>query len=307
MGLEFINVISTKRSGHHAFIAWLREHRGRPTRFINNTVLGAPMAAQVQRLSAMRALTRTGSSPTTVILNYEGVTRTGLELAWAAQRAVNGTIRNVLFVRDPLNLCASLIRRKALPWLEIVAILRQLFAERDWLLMHARKEVPALQLIPYGTWLNDDAYRRRIAEAFDLQSSTRLLDISTYGGGSSFGRSKRLRGPDVVALTTRWHAYRDDAFFNALITHPQLRPCFEAALAGEITDEAGHSLADDAALAHIRTKSRPRSGHLWVDRTVDRLSERQDLFHAIECSNARRKKAHLVRAYMAALISSTQL
>ena len=77
-----------------------------------------------------------------------------------------------MFLRDPLNLCASLIRRKALPWLEIVAILRQLFAERDWLMIHARQEVPTLQLIPYSAWLNDNTYRRRIAEAFDLRSST---------------------------------------------------------------------------------------------------------------------------------------
>jgi hypothetical protein len=302
MGLEFINVISTKRSGHHAFIAWLRAHKGRPTRFINNAVLGEPMTAYVQRLSAERSLVGNGSSPATVIFNYEGATRRGLELTWVAQRAVNGTIRNVLFLRDPLNLCASLIRRKALPWLEIVAILRQLFAERDWLMIHARQEVPTLQLIPYSSWLNDDTYRRRIAEAFGLQSSTSLYEVSSYGGGSSFSRSTEFLGPDVVSLTTRWHAYRDDAFFNALITHPKLRPCFETALAGEIAGEAGHTLADDGALAHLRAKNRPRSGHLWVDRMVDRLSERQDLFHAIECSNARGKKAHLVRAYMAALI-----
>src|SRR5919108_1085260 len=129
-----------------------------------------------------------------------------------------------------------------------------------------------------------------------------LHEVSAYGRGSSFSRSTKLLGPEVVSLTTRWHTYRDDAFFNALITHPRLRPCFEAALAGEIAGESDHTLADDAALAHLRAKNRPRSGHLWVDRMVDRLSERQDLFHAIECSNARGKKAHLVRAYMAALI-----
>jgi hypothetical protein len=303
VGLEFINVISTKRSGHHAFISWLRERSGRPSRFINNAVMGAPMKAHMLRLSAERARAGIGSSPPkTVIFNYEGVTRAGLELTWAAQRAVGGHIRNVLFLRDPLNLCASLIHRKALPWLEIVAVLRQLFAEREWLTIYAQREVPALQLILYNAWLIDDAYRRHIAEAFELQSSTRIHEVSSYGGGSSFSRSTILADPAVASLTTRWHSYRDNAFFNALMTHPNLRPSFEAALSGEIADEAGHSLADDAGLAHLRAKSRPRSRHLLVDRMADRLSERPDLFHAIECSNAERKKIHLVWAHITALI-----
>jgi hypothetical protein len=303
VGLEFINVISTKRSGHHAFISWLRERRGRPSWFINNAVIGAPMDDHVRRLAAERPAAGTASgAPKTVIFNYEGVTRAGLEMAWAAQRAAGGHIRNVLFLRDPLNLCASLVHRKRLPWLEIVALLRQLFAEREWLTIYAQGEVPGLQLIPYNAWLNDDAYRSRTAEALGLQSSGRIHEISSFGGGSSFSRSTLLVDPDVARLTTRWHVYRDNAFYNALITHPKLRPSFEAAVAGEIADEAGHGFGEPAMLAHLRAKSRPRSGHVLADRMIDRLSERSDLFHAIECSNAQWKKAHLMRAHLAALV-----
>ncbi|MGK9170158.1 hypothetical protein KXR53_27845 [Inquilinus limosus] len=299
MTREFINVISTKRSGHHAFVRWLRQHRDTPTAFANNLVIGEPIRSRLLRLDRPPAPGK--SAPDAVIFNYEGVTRLGLEVAWRLQRVADGRMVDLLFLRDPLNLCASLLHRKRLVRLDLVMILRQLFAERDWLEAYAEGAVPGLSLIGYNAWLTDAAYRQRVADRLGLRSSERVTAVTRHGGGSSFKDLASVGDDEARRLTTRWHGYREDSLFGVLLTHPRLLPWFEAALAGEIRDSFGADLADPDGLAHLRATARSRPRHPFIDRMIDSLADRQDLFHRIESGTSFEKKLGIARAHLAVL------
>lgn len=299
MGLEFVNVISTKRSGHHAFVRWLRQHRETPAAFVNNVVIGEPIRAHLRTVTGPGAHGK-GANGTT-IFNYEGVTLLGLEAAWRMQGAAGGRRVDLLFLRDPLNLTASLMQRKRLARLDLVMILRQLFAERDWLKAYAEGAVPGMSLVGYNDWVLDTAYRRRVADRLGLRSSERIAAVTRHGGGSSFKDMASVGDDEARRLTTRWHGYRDDSLFGAVLTHPRLLPWFEAALAGEIADSFGSTLADPDGLAHLRAVARARPRHPYVDRMIDTLSDRQALFHGIECGTSFEKKLGIARAHLAVL------
>lgn len=299
MSLEFINVISTKRSGHHAFVRWLRQHRETPAAFVNNAVIGEPIRSHLGKVSGPAA--RGKGANGTSIFNFEGVTRLGLEAAWQMQRAAGGRRVDLLFLRDPLNLCASLMHRKRLVRLDLVMILRQLFAQRDWLEAYAEGTMPGLSLIGYNAWVLDDDYRQRVADRLGLRSSERVAAVTRHGGGSSFKDLASVGDDEARRLTTRWHRYRDDALFGVLLTHPRLLPWFEAALAGEIRDSFDGDLADPDGLAHLRAVARARPRQPYVDRMIDALSDRQDLFHRIECGTSFEKKLGIARAHLAML------
>lgn len=299
MGLEVINVISTKRSGHHAFVRWLRQHRDTPAAFVNNAVIGDPIRSHLGKVSGPAA--RGKGAHGTSIFNYEGVTLLGLEAAWRMQRAAGSRRVDLLFLRDPLNLCASLMHRKRLARLDLVMILRQLFAERDWLQTYADGTVPGLSLIGYNAWVLDSDYRQQVADRLGLRSSERVAAVTRHGGGSSFKDLATVGDDEARRLTTRWHGYRDNALFGALLTHPRLLPWFEAALAGEIRDSFGADLADPDGLAHLRAVARARPRQPYVDRMIDALSDRQDLFHRIESGTSFEKKLGIARAHLAML------
>ena len=299
MGLEFINVISTKRSGHHAFVRWLRQNREMPAAFVNNAVIGEPIRAHLRAVSGPAA--RGQGAGGTTIFNYEGVTRLGLEAAWQMQRAAGGRRVDLLFLRDPLNLAASLMHRKRVARLDLVMILRQLFAERDWLKAYAEGAVPGLPLIGYNAWVLDADYRQRVADRLGLRSSERVAAVTRHGGGSSFKDLASVGDDEARRLTTRWHGYRADSLFGALLTHPRLLPWFEAALAGEITDSFGATLADPDGLAHLRAVARARPRQSYADRMIDALSDRQELFHGIESGTSFGKKLGIARAHLAVL------
>ena len=66
MGGHFINVILTKRSGHHAFIEWYRTHHPETSTFINNHPISSALCAKIAS-----HIKTNQSNP--LILNYEGV------------------------------------------------------------------------------------------------------------------------------------------------------------------------------------------------------------------------------------------
>lgn len=299
MTLEFVNVISTKRSGHHAFVRWLRQNREAPAAFVNNVVIGEPIRAHLRAVSSPAG--RGKGAGGTTIFNYEGVTRLGLEAAWQMQRATGGRRVDLLFLRDPLNLTASLMHRKRLAKLDLVMILRQLFAERDWLKAYAEGAVPGLSLIGYNAWVLDADYRQRVADQLGLRSAERVAAVTRHGGGSSFKDMASVGDDEARRLTTRWHGYRGDPLFGAILTHPRLLPWFEAALAGEITDSFGAGLADPDGLAHLRSVARARPRQTYADRMIDALSDRQELFHDIEAGTSVVKKFGIMRAHLAVL------
>ncbi|MGI9423586.1 MAG: hypothetical protein ACR2PA_10360, partial [Hyphomicrobiaceae bacterium] len=105
--------------------------------FANNSIIGAPHDRVIADFDRTVSRSQSPDLSPILVLNYEGITPLGFDRAAEAQKNIGADIRNVLFLRDPLNLCASLIHRKPIIEFELVMILRQLFAERNWLQLYA--------------------------------------------------------------------------------------------------------------------------------------------------------------------------
>jgi hypothetical protein len=283
-----INVVASKRSGHHAFVEWLRTNAPNPREFRNNL----PLDARYGRVMVEAA--ETGRD---LIVNFEGVTRAGLARAQAAQRAAGFASETVVFLRDPLTTIASLVHRKPFPALSLASLVRQTEALRVWLAARRAPE-PGLRHVGYNAWLRDADYRRRAALAFGLVSADPPARITPEGGGSSFGEAD---ASDVAALTARWRVLKDDAFFRAVVSHPLYRETFEATYEGALPDSFGGDFRDADALAFLSGCWRDRRPARVLDRVIDTLHRRTDLLEEMEETAGRARRWPVLRLWAAAL------
>lgn len=282
---EFLNIISTKRSGHHAFIDWILAQAPDAV-FVNNRPL--------PRAEADMRAARDGRLH---IVNFEGITPHGVARVQAAER---GSRREVVFLRDPLNTVASLIRRKARPVAEVVMLCQQLFALRDWL---ERRRGPGEEVhISYNAWLLDPGYRQTAAERLGLPGADLPEAVTAPGGGSSFGGPARVDEAGRAARLQRWRNLADHPAFNAMIGHEAVRDTFEAACAGDLVDALGADFRDDDAALHLRRlRSERTPGPRLLHRAVSRLWERRALYRDLEAATGLARKAHVWRATLASL------
>lgn len=293
---RFINVISTKRSGHHAFISWIQTGSSGPTRFINNAAISPGLIASVTELSRC-----TPDSPA-IIMNYEGVSIPGVDKVTKAQAATGAAVQNVLFVRDPLNACASLLHRKSFRQLELVMILRQLFALKNWLKQYQDRQFDG-ELAFYNRWLVDPHYRERLADRLSINAAQLPNEITSHGGGSSFQDLSRGGESAAPRLLQRWKAYADDRLFRALVAHPCFSDIFMDELSGAIRDERGYSDEDAERVAFLETACRQRRRLSLVDRVIEGLMGDQEAFERIEALPAGLQKRLLIlKAHIGALV-----
>ena len=321
MEVSFLNVVSTKRSGHHAFIQWLMANgRGRAVH-VNNVRVGANIVQAVEHAVEEKA-TDDGigepSSPTRVIINFEGVTTRGVAETIASQRTLSTDITTIIFLRDPLNLVASLIQRKTLPLKDLVMLIRQVLAEKALLgLSQDRMEnktktqkapapFPVDAFVFYNAWLTDPAHRAGLAQACGLQSDTLPGTVTPHGGGSSFDDLEHFGTADTARLLSRWKAHRDTPAYRAMISHPLVAGIFRTALNGTLKDSFGGHMQDDEALAFLQETIFNRRGHRLVDGFLAQLSDRQDLFETIERSTARAKKPLILKASLLGLLGAAK-
>jgi len=293
---HFINVISTKRSGHHAFISWIETGSSTSTRFINNAAISPDLIASVPKLAR-------SATPTTIIMNYEGVSIPGVKKVTPAQVADGATVQNILFVRDPLNACASLLHRKPLRQLELVMILRQLFALRNWLEHYQDGQFDG-ELAFYNRWLLDPQYRERLADRLSINASRPPSEITSFGGGSSFQDLSKGGESAAPRLLQRWKAYADDRLFCALVNHPCFSDIFMDELSGAIRDGHGDSDEDAERVAFLETACRKRQRFPLVDKVIEGLMGDQAAFERIEALPAGlQKRLFILKAHIGALVS----
>ncbi|MCL4767793.1 MAG: hypothetical protein KJZ80_16320 [Hyphomicrobiaceae bacterium] len=293
----FLNVVSTKRSGHHAFIDWIRDGSAGPVRFINNAVIDPAL------LGSLPGLARSAAAPAAIVMNYEGVSIPGVSKAMAAQAATGAAVRNILFVRDPLNACASLLQRKALRHAELVMVLRQLFALRNWLKLHQGGQFVG-ELVFYNRWLADEHYRESLAERLSI-SPARLPDaITSFGGGSSFQDLSKGGEGAAPHLLRRWKRFADDRLFRTLVTHPHFCGVFLDEVSGAVRDAMGESDEDTERAAYLEAASRQRRRHPIVDRVIEGLIANEAVFERIEALPAGlEKRLTIAKAHIGALLS----
>jgi hypothetical protein len=293
--VRFLNVISTKRSGHHALVNWIEDGSSERTRFINNAVIDEAL------LRSFAGLVSGARGPLTVIMNFEGVTVSGVSRTIAGQKAAGAAVENILFVRDPLNVCASLMHRKAMVHAELVMVLRQLFSLRDWLAAYRRGTADA-DLVFYNRWLVDDDYRALLAERLSIAPAAVRNEITKFGGGSSFKDLARGGSEAAPRLTSRWKKYAGDRLFRCLLTHPQFADVFLEEVRGEICDARGESDADAERAAYLEAAVRERRSSPYVDRLIDGLARDPDAFCRIEgLSAGLSKRLYIVRTHAKAL------
>ena len=297
--VRFLNVISTKRSGHHALIKWIETGSPVPTRFINNAAINPELFGRISDL------VRNIREPTTIILNYEGVTPAGVGKVLTVQKDSGASVQNVLFVRDPLNACASLMQRKAVVYAELVMILRQLFALKNWLDLYQQGKANA-DLVFYNRWLADDDYRASVAQRLGINAQPVGTEVTAFGGGSSFRDLAQGGAAAAPKLLNRWKAYEHDAVFRSLVSHPLLAGTFHDELRGAITDSAGESDRDSGRASFLDVTKRARPSNTVIDRTIVGLNDDQQAFEAIEAlPSSMHKRALILKAHMRALLNGS--
>jgi hypothetical protein len=290
---QLVNVVSTKRSGHHAFIEWYRRHHIGTTAFINNSPVGVLAEHIASHINVH-------SNPP-LIVNYEGAMPASVNGIIDRQKRLCGDIKSIVFLRDPLNLAASLIHRKKALKANIVMILRQILAEYHWLLDRQTLGSDFLH-VSYNSWLLDDHYRAEVANRLGLSSYELSNSITPEGGGSSFSSETELTESERRKLTTRWHGYRGHRIFEAIVSHPAYGAAFSAAYSGSYTDSFGGGFADDEAASYYERITRQRRPMPILDGLIERLTKRLDLFAKMDHGNSRAKKALIVRAFVAGLV-----
>ncbi len=295
--VRFLNIISTKRSGHHALIAWIEDSSLQRTQFFNNSVL------QARTFEKLPELARKQTEPTTVILNYEGISPSGVAGALARQKECDAVIDEVLFIRDPLNVCASLMRRRTNIRLKLFNVLRQMFALRNWLHEYQQKRTDA-DLVFYNRWLSDYEYRNAFARRLSLNPVAIRSEISKFGGGSSFRDLSSGGSMAAPQLLNRWKHYKDDPIFQAIVGHSYFAGAFHALASGSITDARGESDYDEERASYFEKLRRQPQTSAYVSRMIDGLSRRQEVFEQVEATRAGFYKRSLVlRAHVSALLA----
>lgn len=296
--VSFLNILSTKRSGHHAFVDWLQDGLGGGSTFANNIVLGRDLGAEIERKLDRQVLQPGGGlEPGHYLLNFEGVTPRGFDAVQRAQFNLGAAVRTVLFLRDPLNTLASLLHRKQLPALHIVMLLRQMLALRGWLERHQQGR-GGIDLVLYNHWIASADYRARIAHRLGLRPVGWIRREARTGSASSFGDLADFGPAAAPALANRWQAYRGDRLFNAILTHPVMAGTFDRMLAGATHDCLGIGERSDDRLRHFRAVIADRRPHCRLDRVINALAATPEVFERIEAVDGRGKKGSLLAAHL---------
>lgn len=273
------------RSGNHAIIQWiLGMFPERKVCFLNNLdhLPGDPylICSKVETVNLDPDVRPSAQDPGVVVYSYEDsrVIQTEkrsflssvLGQTDAVREHLGPSLRNVdvLIIRDPFNGFASRLKllrhRGPLGGIDDMATIRKVWKETA---QFALAGASGFTVVKYNTWVDNEAYRERIAEAFDPDRVPELSDRpARYGGGSSFANGihdrlpirtvlsdyrkifslKRIRNlafylrrvvaPTVVdheAVRQRWRHFVDDDEYRELFRDPEVAELSEA-LFGEI-------------------------------------------------------------------------
>lgn len=226
---QVVQIISTKRSAHHAFVHWYCRNARRPVTFFNNITLSAPPRMRERENfdgSAAPIRTKGGdyeldllAGSTDVVMNIEGKSPMTIR-RWTEgylRARVPGQLRRVVFLRDPVNTLASLARRchpktprKLFSYFYQVLAIQQTIAQ----LPDTRAEF-CDRIVLMTPWLLDPVYRGELAGYLDLNPGAPPGQVTRQGGGSSFAGRAYNPETDGAALHRRWQEVERDSLFLA--------------------------------------------------------------------------------------------
>ena len=229
--VDLVEVVASKRSGHHAFINWFCDHSARPLICFNN-VWPTPRPRLRHLRVAHADLTTTDAAlkrsplelltsfPLLTVVNFEGRLLTNID-RWNREFLLprtTKTVRRIVFLRDPVNTAASLAwRTKSHDYIDLFRFFHQIHAIED-LLTTALDAAPAVdEVVPFWRWQEDDGYRFDLARRWRLRDAALPEDVARFGGGSSFGDTA-FAGDDRRRLYTRWRQASNSPLFLAPFT-----------------------------------------------------------------------------------------
>lgn len=223
-------IISTKRSGHHAFIEWIGA--GSAVVFFNNPAPTSPPrlreAVRWDGLAAPKGDSERVSAllegPDNAIVNFEGRQSDSIT-AWNEaylSPKLSGNLRRIVFLRDPLNLFASLARRtkKQSPH-ALFQFYQQALAFES--IINALETADAFEhCVIFSAWLTNENYRAKLAEALDIPGGPPPEVVTAFGGGSSFEGRTFDPKVDQNRLFERWRNMVDHPLYLSLFADPAL-------------------------------------------------------------------------------------
>lgn len=233
-------IISTKRSGHHAFIRWLCGNSRRPLVFFNNVVPCVP--PRLRRLEYVKfdgPLPKTAAAKKSelmggahdIILNFEGklpqnVDRLNDEFIVPK---TSGRLRRIAFLRDPINMLSSLAARtRGNAFKDKFNFFYQLLAFEE--IMHrldGKRNEWAHRVVLFSAWQKNESYRSELATYFELEDTTLPTKVADFGGGSSFSGMDFDPRTQADSLFSRWKSAEN---------HPLLLACFADETAAKAID-----------------------------------------------------------------------
>ena len=265
-------VISTKRSAHHAFITWFCQNARRPIVFFNNALPSSPpRLREVERFHIdiaprMDRVDELVEGQNDVLLNFEGKIPSSIE-KWNRkylQPRLKGRLVRVVFLRDPVNTLASLAKRcRPSDFRSLFKYFYQVLALEEILGRLAQKDSNFCEkVVLMAPWLTNDLYRAEVAAYFQLTPGAPPVRVTRQGGGSSFHGMDYEPSDNPAALAERWRAVEDNPLFLAPFaenrTVETLRSYFRLFGAHESLDPAtidvlaGRAAAEPAAADYLR-------------------------------------------------------
>jgi hypothetical protein len=127
----------------------------------------------------------------------------------------SGAMSQVLILRDPYNLFASLKKKG------YMTATSGAFYVRLWK-QHARRfqsgrDATGRSLVPvnFNTWISDPAYRIKTGRQLGFETDgVAYMDVPDYGGGSSF--EGKADSAESLSTDERWESFVDDADYRSL-------------------------------------------------------------------------------------------
>ncbi len=227
-------IISTKRSAHHAFIAWLGINTDKAVAFFNNVIPSAP--PRLRELSFFNTNRNENEGARLGILlngdcdalvNFEGKLPESIE-RWNngyLLARLKGKLQRIVFLRDPINTLASLAKRSKPERFRgrFNFFYQALGIEEMLTRLHDNQSLLCDRVVIFSNWRMNADYRAKLAGELGLNGSDLPLQLSPFGGGSSFGGMNFDPITQVAELYERWREVEEYPLFLAPFADPVMQ------------------------------------------------------------------------------------
>ena len=238
-------VCAPRRSGHHAVMHWIMVNSAGPICFLNNCApqtnpytagrvfdhrlpAGLDLQAEREGRWARKSL---------LICSYESrdlerVYQPDFDDAMSRWLGPSLNTANLLILRDPFNLIASMYRwvvqgTRWRPPLEALTALPALWKAYAKEFLEVTSLVPSpVVRISFNRWFSDAEYRRTLANILGISAADEGRDEVAHWGpnvwGDSFDNMAYNGRATEMKVLERWRQVADEPLYRSLVSDPEL-------------------------------------------------------------------------------------